>query len=700
MNEAIVWAIVFAVLIAVLEWFYHATIRRWRKIVTAMIEIVIYPRSDPDQKKLLRNLLKSVGKDDEILFVGRTHARLLNEDEDVAAILGALKRGALLKFLLLNTKLLENSHIGRQVDLRSLRLPDAYGLMRRDLGRAEAKLRKIRGDCEKNKCPGSLLIHRTELVIQSSVVIHARKARSKNDGDREVMIPIRFLYDFSFGDEEADKFTQYYKPHRKLRPSDFCSRLYKFYSSMLDPDVSSFDFSLSYRPFTNNLQSELGRFATQRWKSFVEYHTESEDVRRNQLRNILPSAAEVFKALRDTRVPSPPPVSVQVELTNKCSTECEHCFRWNKTSQTEMNPALAKKVFDELSDFNVKTITLSGGEPTQHPEFIDLLGYASQKNLAIGVLSNGVGISDDALRAIHRHARWLRLSVDGSSATIYGQIRHSRRGETAFNGVKSTLERFKQYNEKGESCSLRICYTIQKSNAHDVPEMIRMVRDMRLPEKSLTFKFAHGEGDFVCTEDQIRELQELFKNKEFAHAANLDYLEWFLENQSSVLDVSRGYPTESLYRSRDTRCFTPHLFALIDPKGDVYPCCFLFEDNSGYNVQVETKRRKHWLGNVGSQSFAEIWYGKSRDANQENKEFKTYPQVRDELAIIDPSRNNAFGGYKSCGKCTRHCNHNRWLSILYREYDSLYGAGGDGDEAVDVLIKDLLESRPASEVWL
>jgi len=53
-----------------------------------------------------------------------------------------------------------------------------------------------------------------------------------------------------------------------------------------------------------------------------------------------------------------------------------------------------------------------------------------------------------------------------------------------------------------------------------------------------------------------------------------------------------------LYLQQPTRCFTPHLFTLIDPQGDVYPCCFLFEDNQGYTTEAVAKRRVHCVGSL------------------------------------------------------------------------------------------------------
>jgi MoaA/NifB/PqqE/SkfB family radical SAM enzyme len=119
---------------------------------------------------------------------------------------------------------------------------------------------------------------------------------------------------------------------------------------------------------------------------------------------------------------------------------------------------------------------------------------------------------------------------------------------------------------------------------------------------------------------------------------------------------------------------------LIAPQGDVYPCCFLFDDNGGYTESAETARLAHRLGSLkDNKSFKEIWEGPE------------YRRMRDELAVINPTDK-----YSPCGECTRHCNHNRWLTKLHEEYDGLRTAGGDGDR----VLNEVFRRGAADEVWL
>jgi hypothetical protein len=233
-------------------------------------------------------------------------------------------------------------------------------------------------------------------------------------------------------------------------------------------------------------------------------------------------------------------------------------------------------------------------------------------------------------------------------------------------------------------CEIAICYTIQQKNVDDVKNMVDWVRSLCLPkgERCLSLKFAHGRdprGDFLCTEDQIRKLyDDVFSDPELKNTPAVEYLVWFKEHQSSIGDIVAGRPTHGLYSQQGTRCFTPHLFSLIDTHGDVYPCCFLFEDNDDYSKGAERLRQNHRIGRLETNRFAEIWGGSE------------YDSVRQELGMIEPA-----GKYNSCATCTRHCNHNVWLTRLYAEYEGLRAAGGNADALMESLSAE--QHKP---VWL
>jgi MoaA/NifB/PqqE/SkfB family radical SAM enzyme len=651
-TDAIVAAAVIEVLDELPRWWYR--LKRVISIRRTGLKAIV-SRDGSEAKEYLRSLLASANSGDSVLLVGRTHRELLQKNEsDLAAV---LTRGVDLKLLMLDQEALSNG-----LDLRPLQIPDVEQKLSSGLGDSAAVLKKLRDQCRQEGKPGSLLVYRTAVVVQNSAVI-LRPKRPQT--------PTRILYDFSFGTKDSEKFVQSYRLKR-IPEGSFGHHLLTYCENLFSRDTASQAYDLTYRPARDgNHIKELERLAKESMEGLISAHTEFEEIRGNSLDRLAPRVIPAFKTLRERTSRAASPLSVQVELTNHCSTACEHCDRWHPTKRRDMEFDLAKRLLQQLADEHVTTITLSGGEPTQHPRFEELLRDAKLKGLSIGILSNGVGLTDSQVAAICQNASWLRLSVDGSSAAVYSRVRRQlAKGPEPFKAVAELVERFKDQKQRaGGECRLSFCYTIQNHNADDVANMIKWVSKLRLPEsdKALTFKFAHGrDRRFLCTQEQVNSLLAMFKTEEFKDAANLRYLCWFLENQSSVPGVASGSPTLALYQQTSTRCFTPHLFALVSPSGDVFPCCFLFDDNSGYSADVEGRRREHSLGNLTTSSFRDIWNG--------NK----YDRVRQELAEIRPT-----GNYSACGECTRHCNHNRWLTKLFQDYTGLSRAGGNADAVMN-----------------
>ena len=83
--------------------------------------------------------------------------------------------------------------------------------------------------------------------------------------------------------------------------------------------------------------------------------------------------------------------SMYLALGYRCNHRCYFCPCGNNTVKT---PAATKeellRVIDEgVQQQDISHITLSGGEPTLHPDFHEVLDYCVQRGLNIGVLSNG-----------------------------------------------------------------------------------------------------------------------------------------------------------------------------------------------------------------------------------------------------------------------------------------------------------------------
>ncbi|GER92582.1 radical SAM protein [hot springs metagenome] len=86
---------------------------------------------------------------------------------------------------------------------------------------------------------------------------------------------------------------------------------------------------------------------------------------------------------------------VHIELTNVCDFNCVFCPKSEmKRKYGYMDTSLAKRIIAELRENNIcEKITFHVmGEPTLHPEFFDILSYAIDRGIKIGLTTNGGGL--------------------------------------------------------------------------------------------------------------------------------------------------------------------------------------------------------------------------------------------------------------------------------------------------------------------
>ena len=93
------------------------------------------------------------------------------------------------------------------------------------------------------------------------------------------------------------------------------------------------------------------------------------------------------------------PLDVHISITNRCNLRCRGCYaqRGNEPVQ-EMPLDLAKAVIDRLSDLDVFTIALGGGEPFLHPQLFDIATHSRKAGIVPNVTTNGLCIDDETAK--------------------------------------------------------------------------------------------------------------------------------------------------------------------------------------------------------------------------------------------------------------------------------------------------------------
>ncbi len=286
------------------------------------------------------------------------------------------------------------------------------------------------------------------------------------------------------------------------------------------------------------------------------------------------NAARVFSSYQVSRLCGKPlmkglPVSISFEPTTSCNLRCPECpsgLRSFTRPTGMLEESLFKRVIDQLAPTLSYLTFYFQGEPFLHPDFLQMVRYASKKGIYTATSTNAHFFKDETSRTtVESSLDRLIISIDGTSQDTYQSYRVGGSLEKVIEGTRNLI---KWRNElKSKTPRVIFQFLIVRHNEHEIPEVYKLADKL-------------GVDDVVLKTAQI-----------------YDY-----KNGSDLIPVNERY---SRYRKTNTgtfeiknkllnECWKMWHSCVITWDGKVVPCCF---DKDAHFV----------LGDLTKNSFEEIW---------------------------------------------------------------------------------------------
>jgi uncharacterized radical SAM superfamily Fe-S cluster-containing enzyme len=119
-----------------------------------------------------------------------------------------------------------------------------------------------------------------------------------------------------------------------------------------------------------------------------------------------------------------------VEITSSCNLACPMCYAHSGPGGNHLSLAQCRAAIDRLveAEGRPEVLQLSGGEPTIHPDFSEILEYACRQPIDIVMINtNGIRLAHDAELVARlaevRHRLEVYLQFDGFDDAVYRQLR-------------------------------------------------------------------------------------------------------------------------------------------------------------------------------------------------------------------------------------------------------------------------------------
>jgi radical SAM protein with 4Fe4S-binding SPASM domain len=117
-----------------------------------------------------------------------------------------------------------------------------------------------------------------------------------------------------------------------------------------------------------------------------------------------------------------------VQIDERCNLHCAHCF----VSATRHGGTMAYEqitgvLIPRLAGCRVERVTLTGGEPTIHPRFLDVVRAFRRAGMQLGVCTNATTLDGQQISALERIGGvHCNVSLDGFRPESHGRFRGDR----------------------------------------------------------------------------------------------------------------------------------------------------------------------------------------------------------------------------------------------------------------------------------
>lgn len=293
---------------------------------------------------------------------------------------------------------------------------------------------------------------------------------------------------------------------------------------------------------------------------------------------------------------APAPVTVEWDLSNRCSLGCQACHfahthtkgPWTTKARTLpmafagcgdlADMAVVRAAIDDMARAGVRAIVWSGGgEPTLHPQWMDAIQAARDAGLEQGMYTLGGHLSETSGHWLATQVRWVVVSLDAADAATYAAEKGVPpfRFEDACQGVRWLAT---------GSAVVGVSFLLHAGNFMQAGEMLALAR--RLGATYATFRPAietRADRPSVCEADRAWITAALPSLRALASEPDVElhperfvaYRDW----------AGHGY----------SRCAGIQLNATVTPDGRMWVC------------PQRRGSREGLLGDLSRESFRTIW---------------------------------------------------------------------------------------------
>lgn len=265
------------------------------------------------------------------------------------------------------------------------------------------------------------------------------------------------------------------------------------------------------------------------------------------------------------------PISISFEPTTSCNLRCPECpsgLRSFTRPTGMLDQTLFRNTIDQLAPTLSYLTFYFQGEPYLHPSFLDMVSYASKKNIYTATSTNAHYLKEEnAKLTVESGLDRLIISIDGTTQDTYQSYRVGGSLEKVIEGTRNIIAARKQLRSSTPHVVFQ--FLVVKPNEHQIGDVYRIAKEL-------------GVDQVVLKTAQIYDYQ---------HGSDL-----IPENEKYSRYKKNSDNTYSIKNKLLNQCWKMWQGCVITWDGKIVPCCF---DKDAHYV----------MGDLTKSSFEEIWRG-------------------------------------------------------------------------------------------
>jgi len=241
-----------------------------------------------------------------------------------------------------------------------------------------------------------------------------------------------------------------------------------------------------------------------------------------------------------------------------------------------------------MAECGVKSIVFSGeGEPTLHKDIDEIIKYAFNCGLDIGLTTNGSMMVDKKIKKLLPYLKWIKFSVDALNSELYSDLHGTdiKFSKIVLDNISkvSYHKRIKHYK-----CIVGVQAIVLKQNIKDLPKLAKHLKYLNI-DYFVMKPFSNHEKRLGNDLELPTQEELLWLEKETKKYETDKYKIIFRNNAFENLNKPKSYD----------KCYGQDFVSHITTLGGVYSCVN-YIGNKDYEY-----------GNIYKQNFKDIWINKS-----------------------------------------------------------------------------------------